>query len=101
MKDLLSDNQYRKLRHVLMWNGEWERALLTDTASMSYEKMLNHEKGTQWYAYKAVKDCEELGLDAELLLSQTLIGHAWEYRNKVLPRRREKTRKELKAEGII
>ena len=101
MKDLLSNNQYENLRFVLMWHADWKKALHTDTAGMSYQEMLDHDEHMQWYAHMAVKDCEEAGLNPDLLLSHTLIGHAWEYKNEVLPRRLERTREELEAEGII
>ncbi len=101
MKDLLSKKKYESLRFVLMWHNDWKKALHTDTKGMSYQEMLDHEEHKQWYAHMAMQDCEEAGLNPDLLFSHTLIGHAWEYRNEVLPRREGKTRKELEAEGII
>lgn len=101
MNNLLNKEQHKELGYVFMWYADWKTDLHTNTSGMTMDEMVEHEEIMQWHAYMAVKDCDELGLDAELLFSPTLIGHAWEYKNEVLPRQMEMTRKELEAEGII
>ncbi len=101
MNNLLNKEQHKKLSYVFMWYAQWEKELHADTGNISYDEMMKRLEEMQWYAYMAVKDCDELGLDADRLFSSTLIGHAWEYKNEVLPRQMEMTRKELEAEGII
>ena len=97
----MNKEQQKKLSFAFMWYGDWKQTLHSDRAGMSYDEMVDREETMQWYAYMAVKECEEIGLDAELLFNNTLITQAWEYRNEVLPKALAKTRKELEAEGII
>ena len=101
MDNVMTKEQQKKLSFVFMWYGVWKERLHADTSNMSHDELIEHEEWMQWHAYKAVKDCDELGLDADCLFGSTLIGHAWEYKNEVLPRDMEMTRKELEAEGII
>lgn len=101
MNNLLNKEQQQDLSYVFMWYGSWKQKLHADTRNMSNDEFIEYEEWMQWYAYMAVKDCEELGLDADVLLGSALTSHAWEYKNEVLPRQMEMTRKELEAEGII
>ena len=97
----MNKGQQKKLSYAFMWFGMWKETLHSDRADMSYDETIGREETLQWYAYMAVRECDELGLDAELLFNNTLITQAWEYRNEVLPKALAKTRKELEAEGII
>ena len=101
MKDVLSIKQYQKLRFALIWHADWQEALKINPQGMTHQDMADHKEMMQWFAYKAVKECEDAGLNPEFLYNQTLMVHAWEYENEALPSRLERPRKELKAEGII
>jgi len=101
MTNAMNKEQQKKLSFAFMWYGDWKQTLHSDKADMSYDEMVDREETMQWYAHMAVRECYELGLDPELLFNSNLIRHAWEYRNEVLPKALAKTRKELKAEGII
>ena len=86
MKDVLNIKQYEKLRFALKWHADWDKAFRTNPQGMTDEDMADHEEVMEWYAHMAVKECDDAGLDAELLFNSTLIGQAWEYKNKVSPR---------------
>ena len=98
MNKLLNKEQQQELSYIFMWYGNWKENLHADTSNMSLDELEERERWMEWYAYMAVRDCDDLGLDAGILFSKALIGQAWEYENEVLPRQTDMTRKELESE---
>jgi len=93
----MNKEQQKKLSFAFMWYGDWQKTFHAGWQGLSFKEMIDREETMQWYAYMAVRECDELGLDAELLFNSSLIRHAWQYRNEVLPKALAKTRKELQA----
>ena len=97
----MNKEQQKTLSYAFMWYGDWQKTFHAGWQGLSCREIVDREETMKWYAYMTVRECDRLGLDAELLFNNALITQAWEYRNEVLPKALAKTRKELQAEGII
>lgn len=68
----ITKTQQETIGFMLMWSGSFIRALHHDY----------NDKNLDWYAHMAVKECNELGMDAAAVLGDAYITCANRYNNR-------------------
>lgn len=77
--------QQEQIGFMVMWAGQWREGFELKLAQTLDRMELNAKQRSRveevpWLAHMALRECEALGLDASLVLSDTLIDYANEYR---------------------